>query len=398
MTEVRGSSQLRWLIATCLLFTLLGGVLGGWAVYALMNDEPARASSGAVDTLATSGGLTAEELRTIEVIERSIGSVVRIVVHRAMPSDHPVLNIPTPSVVSSGSGFVYDEAGRIVTNYHVVDGSVEVQVLYANGERRTGRVIGADRLTDLAVIEVEDPPEVRPLPLADSDAVRVGQMAIAVGSPLAGESGMSFGLDGAPTVTKGIVSAVDRALPVMSRDNPRVREFEIKNLIQTDAAINQGNSGGPLLNSAGEVIGVNTAIAPGAQGIGFAIPSNTVKRVVAELIERGEVSRAYLGITFQDLALVRGYLGDAVDLPVEAGAVVIDVKPGTPAARAGLRGSDFRQTERLGDIITAVDGRPVTGENLAAVILSYRPGDEVELTVYRDGSPLTIRVTLGRRD
>ena len=228
---------------------------------------------------------------------------------------------------ATGSGFVYDTQGHVVTNQHVVDGAQSVSVKFANGRTYSATVVGADPSTDLAVIDVNAPASVlKPLELGDSSAVEVGDGVIAIGSP--------FGLD--QTVTTGIVSALHRQ--ITSPNN-----FSIDNAIQTDAAINHGNSGGPLLDMHGDVIGVNSQIesdSGGNDGVGFAVPSNTISRIAAALIDNGSVEHAYLGVAIDDSTST-------------AGARLAEVRPGTPAARAGLKSGDVitkfdRHEHRLG--------------------------------------------------
>ena len=264
---------------------------------------------------------------------------------------------------ATGSGFVYDTQGHVVTNQHVVDGAQSVSVKFANGRTYSATVVGADPSTDLAVIDVNAPASVlKPLELGDSSAVEVGDGVIAIGSP--------FGLD--QTVTTGIVSALHRQ--ITSPNN-----FSIDNAIQTDAAINHGNSGGPLLDMHGDVIGVNSQIesdSGGNDGVGFAVPSNTISRIAAALIDNGSVEHAYLGVAIDDSTST-------------AGARLAEVRPGTPAARAGLKS---------GDVITKVDGTSIgSADELRQLVDSKHPGDKVEVTVKRNGTTKTVTVTLGTR-
>jgi len=264
---------------------------------------------------------------------------------------------------ATGSGFVYDTQGHVVTNQHVVDGAQSVSVKFANGRTYSATVVGADPSTDLAVIDVNAPASVlKPLELGDSSAVEVGDGVIAIGSP--------FGLD--QTVTTGIVSALHRQ--ITSPNN-----FSIDNAIQTDAAINHGNSGGPLLDMHGDVIGVNSQIesdSGGNDGVGFAVPSNTISRIAAALIDNGSVEHAYLGVAIDDSTST-------------AGARLAEVRPGTPAARAGLKS---------GDVITKVAGTSIgSADELRQLVDSKQPGDKVEVTVKRNGTTKTVTVTLGTR-
>jgi len=264
---------------------------------------------------------------------------------------------------AQGSGFVYDEQGHVITNQHVVDGAETVKVTFWNGKTYDAKVVGSDPSTDVAVIDVDAPASVlEPLELANSSQVEVGDGVIAIGSP--------FGLE--QTVTTGIVSALHRQ--ISSPNN-----FAIDDAIQTDAAINHGNSGGPLLDVNGDVVGVNSQIeseSGGNDGVGFAVPSNTVKRIADGLIADGSVEHAYLGVATEDVAN-------------STGAGIADVRAGTPAAAAGLHD---------GDLVTKVDGESVSSaDELRQAIDAKSPGDKVELTFERDGKTKTLEVTLGTR-
>jgi S1-C subfamily serine protease len=291
---------------------------------------------------------------------------------------------------SLGSGFVVDKQGHVVTNFHVIDGARQVYVNFSRDDRLEAQVVGTDPSTDLALLEIDAPERaLTPLTLGDSDAVRVGDEVVAIGNP--------FGLE--RTVTAGIVSALQRQ--IQAPDN-----FTIDKVIQTDAPINQGNSGGPLLNAAGEVIGVNTQIATGSGfeqgnvGIGFAVPSNTVREVVAELMDDGRADHAYLGISMQDIT---DAVAEQFNLPPE-GALVTEVEPDSPAGRAGLRGGDTDvivngQSYRIGgDVVTEAGGRAIeSADELRSIIASKEPGDRLELEVQRDGETESVAVELGRR-
>jgi putative serine protease PepD len=262
---------------------------------------------------------------------------------------------------AEGSGFVIDDSGHIATNQHVVDGATSITVTFANNHTAKATVVGTDPSTDVAVIKVDAPrSELHPLAFADSNKVQVGDGVVAIGSP--------FGLEG--TVTTGIVSALNRTI-----DAPN--NFTISGAIQTDAAINHGNSGGPLLDADGHVIGINAQIesdSGGNDGVGFAIPSSMVQRVAQQLIQSGKVSHAYLGVQLSDGT---------------GGAAVNQVASGGPAADAGVKN---------GDVITAIDGKPVgTSDALVSAVDSHKPGDQVTLTVRRSGNQSEIKVKLGTR-
>jgi putative serine protease PepD len=266
----------------------------------------------------------------------------------------------TRSQSAEGSGFVYDTSGHVITNQHVVDGASSVRVTFWNGVTYNARVVGTDPSTDLAVLDADAPSSVLyPLTLGDSSKVQVGDNVVAIGAP--------FGL--AESVTAGIVSALHRQ--ITSPNN-----FSIDDSIQTDAAINHGNSGGPLINAQGDVIGVNAQIesdSGGSDGVGFAIPSNTVKSIASQLISTGKAQHAYLG----------------VELGASGSARVVSVRANTPAARAGLR---------AGDVITAIGGTKVSSaDELRAAISSHRSGDRVSVTFRRNGKTHTVSLTLASR-
>jgi 2-alkenal reductase len=300
------------------------------------------------------------------------------------PPEHPYLE------QSEGSGFVWDSEGHIVTNYHVVEGASEVEVIFFNRRAVKARVIGTDPHSDMAVLKVDERKvSAKPLPLGDSDRLVVGQMVVAIGNPF-GETW---------TMTHGIISALGRT--EKSGSTP----FSIPKMIQTDAPINPGNSGGPLLDISGRVIGVNTMILSpvrGSSGVGFAIPVNLVRRVVPVLIAQGKYEYAWLGISGTDLALDTA---KAMDLPEDThGALVLEVVPGSPADEAGLRGSHKVELYGKpmyvgGDVIVAVDGHPIEGmsELVTYLALKTRPGQTIDLTVIRDGKRITVPVTLGVR-
>jgi S1-C subfamily serine protease len=287
-----------------------------------------------------------------------------------------------------GSGFVIDKSGHIVTNFHVIEGADEVAVNFSGDDRVRARVVGSDPSTDIAVLRIDTPARaLTALPLGNSDGVRVGDPVVAIGNP--------FGLE--RSASSGIVSALQRELRSPAG-------FTIDRVIQTDAAINQGNSGGPLLNGRGHVIGVNTAIfspSGGNVGIGFAIPINTVRDVVAELIDKGRVDHAWLGVS---MATVDEELAETFRLPAERGVLVTDVVPGSPADEAGLEGGDTTvvvngESYRLGgDIVTRADGKPVaSAEELGDAVADKEPGDEIELEVRREDETEQVTVELGRR-
>jgi S1-C subfamily serine protease len=291
----------------------------------------------------------------------------------------------------SGSGFIIDTAGHIVTNNHVVGGATLITVVFYNGQQSAAKLVGTDPNSDLAVIQVDAlPPDVRPLPLGDSDSIRPGDWVLAIGSP--------FGLGN--SMTLGIVSAVGRIIP--SGATP----FNIPHAIQTDAAINPGNSGGPLLNLQGEVIGVNAQIATGGQtaanaGVGFSIPSNIVRRVVPVLIETGTFQWPWMGVSGGNVTLLTQ---QANDLDVQQGAYIAEVVANSPASRAGLKGSTGTKTIQGiqvptgGDVVVEVDGEPIADfAELLDETTKRNPGDTMELTVLRGGQRIKVEIELDVR-
>jgi putative serine protease PepD len=277
---------------------------------------------------------------------------------------------------AQGSGFVFDDGGHIVTNQHVVAGASSISVIFWNGVELDAEIVGTDASTDLAVIRVDAPTGLlSPLRIADSGAVDVGDPVLAMGSP--------FGLEG--TITSGIVSALHREMTAPNN-------FTITDTIQTDAAINHGNSGGPLLDNRGRVIGVNAQIeseSGGSDGVGFAIPSNTVRSIVRQLIATGEVRHAYLGVRMA---------------PVEEGVAITTVVPDTPADEAGMRAAtgtelvDGQERPTGGDVIVEFDGQTVTSPTaLQSAVDARQPGETVSVVVLRNGDRQTLEVTLAVR-
>ncbi|MDW8084496.1 MAG: trypsin-like peptidase domain-containing protein [Candidatus Caldarchaeum sp.] len=285
-----------------------------------------------------------------------------------------------------GSGFVYDEEGHIVTNYHVVSGATSIRVIFANGDMYAAKTIGYDVDSDLAVIKIDNPPKnLRPLKLGNSSELMIGEEVVAIGNP--------FGLEG--TLTTGVVSQKGRLLPTG-------RGYSIPGVIQTDAAINPGNSGGPLLNTRGEVVGVNTAIEPAAVGIGYAVPSSIVARVVPSLIKDGVYHRSWMGISGttldMDIAAAAGY-------GISKGVMIAEVVQNSPAQKAGLRGGvrtvvvngvPYRVG---GDVIVALNNQPITSIDELIAFLEERtsPGQTITVTIIRNNERLDVQLTLERR-
>jgi S1-C subfamily serine protease len=337
--------------------------------------EEARAETGP----PKEGGLSVNE-----IYERTAPGVVQIT------SSTRASDVVAGAPAALGSGFVVDKAGHIVTNFHVVDGADQIQVSFSNRDTVVAELVGTDPSTDLAVLRVETSSRaLTPLPLGDSDKVEVGDRVVAIGNP--------FGLD--RTATAGIVSALQRLITAPN-------QFTIDHVIQTDAPINKGNSGGPLLDDRGEVIGVNTQIktdelSSGNVGIGFAVPSNTVKDVVAQVLSTGRVEHAWLGITGRPIT---DDLADTFNLPVEEGILVQPVSPGSGAAKAKLQPGDTPivvagETYVLGgDIIVSANGRKLSAvEDLRDVIAAHKPGQKIKLGIYRDEKKSSVTITLGRQ-
>jgi S1-C subfamily serine protease len=373
--------------------------------------KPTQESKPAVSSGTGTNSLVELQSAYTSVYDEVAPSVVNIrVVTKALPSvneqfgNMPDLPFNMPEMDQQqpyrqeglGSGFVWDTEGHIVTNNHVVDGADQITVTFADGESVAATLVGADPDSDLAVIKVDvGADRLKPLSVADSTEVKVGQISIAIGNP--------FGLQG--TMTTGIVSALGRSLPV---DNQGVNNLSyiIPDVIQTDAPINPGNSGGVLVNIDGELMGVTTAIESttrSSAGIGYAVPSVIVKNVVPDLIANGKYEHTYIGISGQPLT---SELAKAMDLESnQHGALVVDVTPGSPAENAGIKGSDRDvKIDDLdvrvgGDIITAIDDQPVNDfEDLVAFLArSTRVGQTVTLTVIRDKTEMTLDVELAAR-
>jgi S1-C subfamily serine protease len=304
------------------------------------------------------------------------------------------------SGVTLGSGFVYDNSGHIVTNYHVVVGDDNISITLIDGTVYRATVVGTDQYSDLAVLRVQDDvptDKLKPLPRGNSSSLRVGQEVVAIGNP--------FGLSG--SMTEGIVSGLNRLIPVYQDplSNVAAPAFNIPNVIQTDAAINPGNSGGPLLDMEGEVIGINSAIfstTGGFAGVGFAIPSNTITQVVPSLIATGSYQHPWLGISGVDMT---PEIAEAIGLGEPRGFLVIEVEPDGPAASAGVQGGDTlaqlegREIALGGDVILAINDKDIRkiDDVLGYLQQATKVGETITLTVWRDGQIIQIDVTLGPR-
>ncbi|WP_199039072.1 S1C family serine protease [Glycomyces salinus] len=338
------------LVAAALALVLISGGAGGVAGWALSGGEGGTTNVQSVSMDAGNG------MTYTEIVDKVTPSVVTIVTD-----------------IAEGSGVVYSDDGYIVTNNHVVDGASTVEVRFSDGDTAEAEVVATDSTQDLAVLKVDGMDDLTPIEFGDSDSLQVGDATVAIGSPL--------GLEG--TVTTGIVSALDRTMSLGGQEDSPFGEQQqsaqtLSGLIQTDAAINSGNSGGALVNGEGELIGINTAIvtpSSGNVGLGFAIPSDTVQDVVQQLIENGSVEQGFLGVSLADTQ------GN--------GAMVVEVEPDSPAAEAGLE---------AGDVITAIDGTAVTGASeVAAMVQSTPSGTEVAIDYTRNDEEQSTQVTLSSR-
>ena len=369
------------MIAMILLGTLALGAGAGAVTYSVAHPSSTKTVVRQVPVQNAQPTADASGFTPGQIYRQNHQGVVEITVSSAQQT--PMGN---QEAEAQGSGFVIDSDGHIVTNDHVVDNADSVSVRFWNGNTYNASVVGTDPSTDLAVIKVDAPSSVlHPLTLGDSSSVQVGDPVVAIGSP--------FGLE--ETVTSGIVSALHRQIQALNK-------FTINDSIQTDAAINHGNSGGPLFNAAGQVIGVNSQIAgdTGANvGIGFAIPSDTVRSIADTLISSGKVEHAYLGVSVQEIPA-----SVAHELGLTEGVEITKVNSGTPAQKAGLKGSTGQkfvqgtQYATGGDVITQIDGHTVkTSEDVQLQIDSHHPGDTIELTYWRNGDTHTVSITLATR-
>ncbi len=383
-----GSALLGGLVVA--IFGLIA-ISAGW-IKADSNSTPAPAPAALAAPIASHS--EGSETNTVNQIYRTDGQGVAFVQATEPAKEASPFNPFGQSEsggIATGSGFVIDTEGHLLTNNHVVEGASKIEVKLGSSEKSyPAKVVGADPSTDIALLKVEVPSnQLHPLQLGDSSQVEVGDPVVAIGNP--------FGLD--RTVTSGIVSALQRQIEAPAG-------FSISHVIQTDAAINPGNSGGPLINSEGRVIGINSQIETGGGGngnigIGFAIPINTAREVAKQIEENGKVEHAYLGI---EGGSITPELAKALNLPVEHGVLVASVAKGGPAEKAGIEGGNTSATIEGaevtlgGDIITKLEGKSIsTIEDLVNVVNGEQPGDKLEVTVLRGGSEKTFTVTLGNR-
>ncbi|TKJ31494.1 MAG: 2-alkenal reductase [Chloroflexi bacterium B3_Chlor] len=372
---IRPALSILVLIVAVLLGTGGGAVVGGLAGYTVARDRiPSALVTPEVQVAPGTTYLTLTEDSAIISAVAKVKPAVVTVINTLPPQVGFFGQILEPQ--ASGSGVIIHDQGYIVTNNHVVENSGSLEVIFADDTKVPATLVGADAFSDLAVMRVEGEVPAT-AELGDSAALQPGEPVIAIGSPLGDFKG---------TVTVGVISALDRRLEVG-------RGLTMEGLIQTDAAINQGNSGGPLVSALGQVIGINTAIVRGsgaggpvAEGLGFAIPSSVVEEVVEQLIQYGQVRRPYLGV---DWVPITPRIASAYDLPVQFGAYIQQVQPRSPADRGGLR---------QGDIITAIEDQAIDEQmNLVTIMMRFNPGQQVQITVIREGNEITLDVTLGTR-
>jgi S1-C subfamily serine protease len=381
-----------------LVAALLGGGVAAGVVTLLKDGSSDGRTTTVIRQAAAASGSGAksvsEGLSAADIYKKYAPGVVFVRAQVVQPISSPFdfYGGTPPSSEATGSGFVIDAAGDILTNNHVVEGAKTVTVSFADHHTVKAQVVGKDPSTDLALLKVEPGGlALQPLPLGSSKDVQVGDPTIAIGNP--------FGLD--RTLTTGVVSALQREIPAPNG-------VSIRDVIQTDAAINPGNSGGPLIDAAGRVIGINSQIETGGSGangnigIGFAVPIDTAKQILAALKKGETVRRAYFGVSS---LTVDGSLA-ALDLPVKKGALIQEVKPGSPAAAAGIKGGELpAQLQGAGDnillggdIIIRFDGKEVTsGPQLSQLVVAHKPGDTVEVVFMRKGEKKTVKVTLAKQ-
>ncbi|HEX4543049.1 MAG TPA: trypsin-like peptidase domain-containing protein [Candidatus Acidoferrum sp.] len=383
MTVFNKSNRARIVLAALVL--ILGAY---WAGARYGSHQPTSVEAvplgGSNSTAQRDAVLTEDESINVRIYRQASPAVANIL---TKATEYDFFMDPVP-VEGAGSGFVIDPRGYILTNYHVVEGAQSIEVVLGDQSRHPAKFIGADQRNDVALVKI-DPKgkQLTTLKLGDSGAIQVGQKVLAIGNPFGFQS----------TLTTGVVSAVGRTVQTS-------QTTFIEEAIQTDAAINRGNSGGPLIDSRGEVIGINSAIytpTGTTAGIGFAIPINTAKSIANDLITDGRVHRAFLGV--ETLSIVGG-LAEALDLPVQEGLLVDTVTKGGPAAAAGIHGGDhvaqagMRRFRIGGDVIVALDGQKVANQfDVNLVLNHHRPGDTIKVTLYRGGKKMDIPVKLGER-
>jgi S1-C subfamily serine protease len=385
MTAAKTSNLARIVLGALVL--ILGAFWAGehFGTHQPSNVEAVRlAAANPSSTAERDATLTEDEAVNVRIYRQASPAVANIL---TKATEYDFFMDPVP-VEGAGSGFIIDPRGYILTNYHVVEGAQSIEVVLGDQSRYAAKYIGADQRNDVALLKIEPKgKQLTVLKLGDSGGIQVGQKVLAIGNPFGFES----------TLTTGVVSATGRTVQTS-------QSTFIEQAIQTDAAINRGNSGGPLIDTHGDVIGINSAIytpSGTTAGIGFAIPINTAKNIANDLITSGRVHRAFLGV--QTLS-VSGGLAEALDLPVQEGLLVEVVTKGGPAADAGIHGGDriaeagMRRFYIGGDVIVSIDGQKVNNDfDVNLVLNHHRPGDTVNVTLYRGGKKMDIPVKLGER-
>jgi S1-C subfamily serine protease len=398
-------------IATALAVVVAGAVGAGAAlgIASALGDLNSKTvvtqNTEAPASLQQVASTSSKALTIPEIYERAAPGVVQVTSTQIVKAQqvNPFFSTPPQKIQALGSGFVIDKQGDIVTNYHVIQAATSIEVLFANNITAKAKIVGTDISTDLAVLRVKvSPNALTPLAFGDSTALQIGDPVVAIGNP--------FGLD--RTVTSGIVSAIynpgegttatQNNYPVLSLNSVQIPA------IQTDAAINHGNSGGPLINSLGQVVGVNSQIETGGTsqgnvGIGFAIQSDTVKQVVAQILKTGKAIHAFLGVG--NISEVTPAVAHMFRLPVDHGLLFGNVVRGTGAAKAGLKAGSHKVTVAGqsywlgGDIIVSADGTSIGSSygKLVSLIAKHKPGDKITLEIYRGNKKMTVTVTLGNR-
>ena len=386
MNAVNSSNRARIILAALVL--LLGaywaGARFGPRQPTKVEAVPLGGSSSAAETAQRDASLTGDESINVRVYRQASPAVANIL---TKATEYDFFMDPVP-VEGAGSGFVIDARGYILTNFHVVEGAQSIEVVLGDQSHFPAKFIGADQRNDVALLKIDPKGKhLAALSLGDSGSLQVGQKVLAIGNPFGFQS----------TLTTGVVSALGRTVQTS-------QTTFIDEAIQTDAAINRGNSGGPLINSHGEVIGINSAIytpSGTTAGIGFAIPINSAKNIANDLMTDGRVHRAFLGV---ETLPIGGWLGEALGLPVKEGLLVERATKGGPAAAAGIQGGNrvaeagMRKIAIGGDVIVAIDSQKVVSQLDVNLVLNHkRPGDNVTVTVYRGGKKMDIPVKLGER-
>jgi serine protease Do len=366
----------RGLVAAMLATSLAGAIMGAGGTYAALR------ASGALDQATAAPAPTGPRLS----IESNTSSVIAAV-NRVSPSVVQIVTFDDAGNSDVGSGIIYDARGWILTNRHVVEGATTITVRLSDDRRLAGSIYGLDTLTDLAIVKINAVADLTIAPIGDSARIQVGQLAIAIGSPL--------GLPYPNSVTTGIVSALGRDIAVTA-DAAATSPTSLRGLIQTDAAINPGNSGGPLIDGTGHVVGVTTAEAATGQGIGFAIPIDIAKPIMQQALAGEKLSRPFIGVAY---VLIDRGVKEQYGLPLSQGAWVHVEDPAGGSVEAVIAGTAGEQAGiKTGDIITRVESQVIDAAHpLQDVLVQYAPGRAISVEVYREGRYLTLRVTLGTR-